>query len=89
MARVLKRWQDKIVPVVAEVVQRVGLTDPVALRVALRDAYPFEQRTGYPYRAWLAEIDRKIGGMRPRKPDPTQRCLFDEDEKNKDEETKR
>lgn len=76
--RALKQWQDKIVPVVAEVVQRVGLKDPVALRVALRKAYPFEQRTGYPYRAWLAEIDRKIGGMRPKKPDPAQSSLFDE-----------
>lgn len=76
--RTLKQWQDKIVPVVAEVVKRVGLQDPVALRVALRDAYPFEQRTGYPYRAWLAEIDRKIGGMRPKKPDPAQSDLFEE-----------
>lgn len=78
MTRALKRWQDKIVPLVAEVVQRVGLKDPVALRIALRDAYPFEQRTGYPYRAWLAEIERKIGGMRMKKPDPSQRSLFDE-----------
>ena len=78
MARVLKRWQDRIVPVVAEVIERVGLKDPVALRTALRDAYPFEQRTGYPYRAWLAEIDRRVGGMRLKKPDPKQGSLFDE-----------
>lgn len=78
MARVLKRWQDRIVPVVAEVIERVGLKDPVALRIALRDAYPFEQRTGYPYRAWLAEIERRVGGMRPKKSDPKQGSLFDE-----------
>lgn len=69
--------QEQIEPIVAEVIGRVGLEDPQALRVALRDAYPFGDRLGYPYKAWLAEITRCIGGMRIKKPDPAQLNLFD------------
>jgi hypothetical protein len=72
------KWRDQAAPVVAEVVRRIGLKDPKGLRVALRNAYPFGERSGYPYRAWLYEIDAQIGGMRPKKPDPGQASLFDE-----------
>lgn len=70
------RWRDQAAVVVARVVRRVGLTDPKALREALREAYPFDQEVGPPYRAWLAEVKHQIGGMRPRKPDPAQLDLF-------------
>lgn len=65
--------------VVGKVVFDKGLKDPKALRVAIFHAYPFETRQGYPYRAWLKVIKDKIGGMRPRKPDPRQMPLFESD----------
>lgn len=73
-------WRDRAAIVVTCVVREVGLTDPRALRKALRDAYPFGDRLGYPYRAWLAEIKEQIGGMRPKKPDPAQLQLFAPDD---------
>lgn len=71
-----QRWRDKAAPVVAQVVRELGVKDPVALRKALRDAYPFEGRSGSAYNAWLKEIDVQIGGMRIKKPDPAQADLF-------------
>ncbi len=75
-----RRWRDEAAVVVAQVVREVGLTDPKALRDALREAYPFGRRLGYPYRAWLAEITQQIGGMRIKKPDPGQLQLFVEED---------
>lgn len=72
-----EKVQEQIEPIVAAVIKRIGLEDPQGLRVALRDAYPFGERLGYPYKAWLAEITRCIGGMRIKKPDPAQLSLFD------------
>lgn len=68
-------WRDEARPVVADVVRRVGLTDRKALRVALRDAYPFGERAYWPYKAWLAEVRAQTGGLRAdRKP---RQDLFD------------
>jgi hypothetical protein len=69
--------RDQARPIVATIVREVGLKDPKALRRALKDAYPFGQRAGWPYQVWLEEIREQIGGMRPRKPDPNQLSLFD------------
>lgn len=70
---------DIVRDVVWKVVSDKGFKDPKALRVAMFHAYPFEKRQGYPYKAWLKVIKDKIGGMRPRKPDPRQIALFDTD----------
>ena len=69
-------WRDKAAPVVASVVREIGLSDPKKLRQALTEAYPFAERSGWPYKVWLAEIKERIGGMRPKKPDPRQQQLF-------------
>jgi len=68
--------RDQAAPIIAEVVRRVGLADPTLLRSELRKAYPFGARTGWPYKAWLAEVKAQIGGMRIKKPDPRQLQLF-------------
>lgn len=70
-------YSEKAQAVVAAVIHEVGMKDPVALRRALHDAYPFGERKAWPYKAWLAEIQKQIGGMRPKKADPRQMRLFD------------
>ncbi len=42
---------------------------PTARRKAVRDAYPFGERKGHPYRMWLLE-QRIALGPRPKKPSP-------------------
>ncbi len=69
-------WRERAAPIVANIVRDNGFSDPKALRAALSKSYPFGTRTGYPYRVWLTEIRRQIGGMRPAKPDPAQLKLF-------------
>lgn len=71
-----RRTIDHVRQIVCTIVAEKGLTDPEALRVALFDAYPYEERKGYRYHAWLSAIKEEIGGMRPAKPDPRQLPLF-------------
>lgn len=68
--------RDQAAIIISEVVRNVGRADPHILRTELRKAYPFGDRTGWPYKAWLAEIKAQIGGMRVRKPNPNQQQLF-------------
>lgn len=70
-------WRDEARTIVTAIVRDVGVRDPVLLRKALYDAYPFGERKDYPYKAWLAVVREQIGGMRPRKADPRQMDLFD------------
>jgi hypothetical protein len=69
-------WRDEARVIVAAVVRDVGIRDPVALRKALYDAYPFGERRHYPYKAWLQVVKEQIGGMRAKKADPRQMELF-------------
>ena len=54
-------WANRAAPVVAEVIRRVGRDDLKALRKALSEAYPFESKIGYAYKAWLLEVRRQLG----------------------------
>jgi hypothetical protein len=56
-------WRERARPIIAEVIERVGREDENALRVALRDAYPFGPRKYYPYKAWLAEVKSQLRGQ--------------------------
>jgi hypothetical protein len=53
-------WRDDCRPIIAEVIQRVGTTDPRALRAALLEAYPYGQRSMHPYKIWRDEIRRQL-----------------------------
>ena len=68
--------RDHAAIVIAEVVRRVGLSNQKLLRSELRDAYPFGERKGWPYKAWLAQVKEQVGGMRAPRPDPFQADLF-------------
>lgn len=63
---------------IKNILRTVSANDQKALRRALRDGYPFAQRTGWAYKVWLAEI-KKAGAMLNRKPRNTrQRDLFED-----------
>lgn len=72
------QWRGKAAPVITQVVFRIGRGDPKALRRALRQAYPFGERRGWPYKAWLAEIHARVGPLqdRSRTKHPSQMDLF-------------
>jgi hypothetical protein len=54
-------WRERAAPVIAEVIERVGIDDEVRLRKELRDAYPFGPRKYHPYKVWLDEIKFQLG----------------------------
>ena len=69
--------QDQAAPIIAAIVREMGFTDPLALRRRIRKAYPFGKRKGWPYRAWLMEVKRQIGGMHIKRRDTSQLDLFE------------
>jgi len=77
-------WRTKCAPVVERVILSVGMSDMKALRRALREAYPFKYRDGWPYTVWLSEIaiqtgrrKRKLHQRRPKKSGAGQRNFLD------------
>jgi len=71
------RWRDSIAPMVAEVIARVGKYNDKELRKALREAYPYGQRTMWPYKVWCSEVRRQLGrSLRKGKVDERQEALF-------------
>lgn len=44
--------------ILSDIVAAQGITDPATLRKAQREAYPFEQRSGWYYRIWREEVKR-------------------------------
>jgi hypothetical protein len=71
-------WREAAAPIIAETILRVGRYDPTALRKALRVAYPFGDKTGFPYKVWCAEIKRQLGYplTAPRRPREASGELF-------------
>lgn len=59
----MSTWREKSAEVISEVIQQVGLSDPKALRTALRVAYPFGERKYTPYKIWCSEVNRQTKGM--------------------------
>jgi hypothetical protein len=59
-------WRNDCRPIIAEVIQRVGTTDPKALRAALLEAYPYGQRSMRPYKIWRDEIRRQLSPPPPK-----------------------
>ena len=74
-------WRDIARPIIADVINRVGVEDEKALKKALFDAYPFGERQYHPYKIWLDEIKIQRGfktfGIRKQRIDPNQRGLFE------------
>lgn len=55
-------WRAAAAPIIARVIREVGNDDPAALRRALREAYPWGQRSLWPYKVWRDEIRRQLTG---------------------------
>ena len=53
-------WRDHCAPIIAKVIDDVGIEDMKALRKALREAYPYGEKKWRPYKVWLSEINEQI-----------------------------
>lgn len=56
-------WADRAKKVIDQVRLDTGLTG-TELRKELRQHYPFGQRRGFPYKAWLNEVAKVCGRSR-------------------------
>lgn len=54
-------WREKARPIIARVLRENAGLPASIIRGALRAAYPFGERTYYPYKAWLQEIAAQGG----------------------------
>lgn len=71
------RYREVAAATVARVVAEVGYQCRPTLLRALRHAYPFDVKEGWPKRVWLQEVKARTGGFKPRK-NRQQLDLFDE-----------
>jgi len=71
-------WREIAAPIIAEIIAEHGPDGP-GLRQALIDAYPFGERSMWPYKAWLAEIKRQREAARPKPPPDMTGTLFDKE----------
>lgn len=49
-------WRDRVAPLIAEVLRATTGQPEAAIRKALRDAYPFGERTNWVYKVWCSEV---------------------------------
>jgi hypothetical protein len=54
-------WRDHAAPIIAKVIERVGREDMKALKKALREAYPYGERSHHPYKIWCSEVRYQLG----------------------------
>jgi hypothetical protein len=55
------RWRLKAAPIIAKVLYECQGKTEAELRKALHAAYPFGERSMYPYKVWLDEVKRQKG----------------------------
>ncbi len=58
-------WRAEAAHVIAGVLQGCEGKTEAEIKSALFDAFPFGQRTHYPYKIWLDEIKRQRGLKQP------------------------
>jgi len=73
-------WRDSARPIIKQVLKETqGQTEKEIIK-ALKEAYPWGQRSLHPYKIWLDEIKVQRGfkrfGKKPEEPDPNQTELF-------------
>lgn len=75
-----KNWRDIARPIIHQVLEKTRGQDEKVIREALREAYPFGQRSFHPYKIWLDEIKvqqkKRSFGRRPDRQNPQQTNLF-------------
>lgn len=77
-------WRNLAAPIIRRVLAESSGIAELAIRAALREAYPFGVRKYHPYKIWCDEIQRQRG-LKPKlgarinfPPDPSQGDLFAE-----------
>jgi hypothetical protein len=58
-------WRSKASPIIEKILLDTKGQEEAAIRQALRDAYPFGERSNHPYKIWLDEIRRQRFGNQP------------------------
>lgn len=80
MDKMKQTWRNIARPIIHQVLEETIGQDEKAIRGALRDAYPFGQRSLHPYKIWLDEIKiqrkKRTFGRRPDRQNPQQTNLF-------------
>ena len=75
-----KSWRDIARPLIHRVLQENKGKEDKEIRKALREAYPWGERSMHPYKIWLSEIQIQTGqrrfGQQPDKQNPDQATLF-------------
>lgn len=72
------KWREISMQVVSEVLEKTKGQSESEIRKALREAYPFGQRSLHPYKVWVSEIKRQgKGKFSKKKPEP-HRPLWDQ-----------
>jgi hypothetical protein len=61
----MSTWRERATPIIEDVLRITAGQDEKAIRVALRDAYPFGPRQYHPYRIWCDEVKRQRGLKKP------------------------
>ena len=54
------KWREHCAPIIAKVIEETGRDDIKKLRKALKDAYPYGQRSCWPYKVWCSEIRKQL-----------------------------
>ncbi len=62
-------WRARAAPIIARVLKETAGLPEGQVRRALAAAYPW-QRSGWAYKAWLAEVRAQAGPARPPTPGP-------------------
>lgn len=75
-----KSWRDIARPIIHQVLQETKGQEEKVIRKALREAFPWGEKSTHPYKIWLSEIAIQLGkrrfGHRPDKQNPDQSTLF-------------
>jgi hypothetical protein len=54
-------WRDIAAPIIADVIKENAGKTEKEVRDALREAYPFGQRSNWPYKVWCDEVRYQLG----------------------------
>jgi len=69
-------WRDRCRPLIARVIREHEGEEIRVVRKALREAYPWGQRSLHPYKIWCSEVRRQLGIDPDPASDPNQLQLF-------------
>lgn len=57
----MSQWREDASRIIARVLKETAGQEENAIRKALRDAYPWGERSNHPYKMWCSEVRRQRG----------------------------